>query len=67
VAQATSAAGGGTLVPQPCQPVLEPWSPGSPDITIGGVAALDASSQSACARAGVVTVSDPGQAAVATG
>jgi hypothetical protein len=66
VAQATSAAGG-TLTPQPCQPVLEPWSPGSPDVTIGDVAALDASSQSACAWAGVVTVSDPGQAAAATG
>jgi len=60
VAAATSAAG--TFTPQPCQPVLSPWTPGSPRVTIGGVAVLDESSQCTCTWGGVVTVSSPGQA-----
>jgi hypothetical protein len=63
VASATAAASG-TLTPQPCQPVLSPWSPGSPEVTIGGVSALDDSSQCNCTWGGVVTVSDAGQASV---
>ena len=62
VASATSSAGG-TLNPQPCQPVLSPWSPGSAQVTIGEVSALDDSSQCNFTWAGVVTVSDAGQAA----
>jgi hypothetical protein len=62
VATATSAAAG-TLTPQPCQPVLQPWSPGSKQVTIGKVAALDDSSQCKCAWQGVVTVSAAGQTA----
>jgi Domain of unknown function (DUF4280) len=62
VASATTAAG--TLTPQPCQPVLSPWSPGSGQVTIGGVGALDDSSQCNCTWGGVVTVSDAGQASV---
>ncbi|SRR5271170_7623455 len=61
VAAATSAAG--ILTPQPCQPVLAPWSPGSVRVTIGEVGALDDSSQCTCAWGGVVTVSDAGQTA----
>jgi hypothetical protein len=63
VASATAAALG-TLTPQPCQPVLSPWSPGSAQVTIGGVSALDDSSQCNCTWGGVVTVSDAGQTAV---
>jgi len=60
VASATSAAAG-TLTPQPCQPVLSPWSAGSAHVTIDEVAALDDSSQCNCTWSGVVTVSSPGQ------
>ena len=63
VAAATSAASG-TLTPQPCVPVLSPWTPGSAGATIGGVAALDDSSQCSCSWGGVVTVGAPGQASV---
>jgi hypothetical protein len=63
VASATAAAGG-TLSPQPCQPVLSPWSPGSAQVTIGEVSALDDSSQCNCTWGGVVTMSDAGQTAV---
>jgi len=62
VAAATSAAG--TLTPQPCVPVLSPWTPGSSKVTIGGVPALDNSSQCNCSWGGVVTVSSAGQTAV---
>jgi hypothetical protein len=50
--------------PQPCVPVLSPWTPGSTRVTIGGVPALDDSSQCSCAWGGVITVSAPGQSAV---
>ena len=62
VAAATAAAAG-TLTPQPCQPVLTPWTPGSAKVSIGGVPALDDASQCACAWAGTVSVTDPGQTA----
>jgi hypothetical protein len=63
VASATSAASG-VLTPQPCVPVLAPWTPGSQDVTIGEVAALDDASQCQCTWGGTVTVSSAGQAAV---
>jgi hypothetical protein len=63
VAAATSAAFG-ALTPQPCLPVLSPWTPGSSRVTIGGAPALDDSSQCSCSWGGVVTVSSPGQASV---
>jgi hypothetical protein len=63
IAAATSAAFG-TLTPQPCVPVLSPWTPGSSEVTIGGVAALDDSSQCNCSWGGVITVSSPGQTSV---
>jgi hypothetical protein len=62
VASATSAASG-TLTPQPCQPVLSPWSPGSARVTIAQVSALDESCQCTCTWGGVVTVSAAGQTA----
>jgi hypothetical protein len=63
VASATAAAAG-VLTPQPCQPVLSPWSPGSAQVTIEEVAALDESSQCNCTWGGVVTVSAAGQTSV---
>jgi hypothetical protein len=63
VAAATSAASN-VLTPQPCMPVLSPWTPGSAEVTIGGVPALDDSSQCSCSWGGAVTVSSPGQASV---
>ncbi len=63
VAAATSAAMG-VLTPQPCMPVLTPWTPGSLKVKIGGVPALDNASQCQCAWGGVVTVTSPGQTSV---
>jgi hypothetical protein len=61
VAAATAAAEG-VLTPQPCLPVLTLWTPGSAEVSIGGVAALDDSSQCSCSWAGMISVSAPGQA-----
>ena len=60
VAAATAAANG-VLTPQPCMPVLAPWTPGSAEVTIGNVAALDDASQCSCSWQGVITVTDAGQ------
>jgi hypothetical protein len=61
VAAATAAAEG-TLTPQPCQPVLTPWTPGAAQVSVGSVPALDDASQCSCAWAGMITVTDAGQA-----
>lgn len=66
VAAATSG-NGGVLTPQPCVPVLSPWTPGSASVTVGQVPALDDSSQCSCSWGGVVTVNSPGQTAVTLG
>ena len=63
VASATSTAGG-VLTPQPCLPVLAPWTPGSTRVTINEVAALDDASQCTCTWGGVVTVTSAGQTSV---
>ena len=60
VAAATAAASG-TLTPQPCQPVLSPWTPGSARVTVAQVPALDDPSQCTCGWGGVITVSSAGQ------
>lgn len=62
VASATSASG--VLTPQPCVPVLSPWTPGAARVTIGAVPALDDSSQCMCTWSGTITVSSAGQTAV---
>ena len=49
--QVAAASSAGPVVPQPCVPVLQPWSPGSSAVTIGGVKALDSSSQCSCSWA----------------
>lgn len=61
---ANPAVAGAMGAPQPCVPVLTPWTPGSASVTIGGVAALDDSSQCSCAWGGAVTVSSAGQTSV---
>jgi hypothetical protein len=58
---ATASAAAETLVPQPCLPVLTPWTPGALQVTVGDVPALDDASQCSCAWAGMITVTDPGQ------
>ena len=63
VASATAAASG-TLTPQPCVPVLQPWTPGASQVTVDSTPALDSSSQCSCAWGGVVTVASPGQTSV---
>jgi hypothetical protein len=50
--------------PQPCLPVLSPWTPGSSGVTIGGAPALDDSSQCNCAWGGAITISSSGQTSV---
>lgn len=63
VASATAAAEG-VLTPQPCVPVLSPWTPGASRVTIGGTPALDDASQCMCSWAGTVTVTSAGQTSV---
>lgn len=61
VAAATAAALG-VLTPMPCIPaVVAPWSPGSPQVFVGGKAALSASSKCMCMWGGVIEISMPGQ------
>jgi hypothetical protein len=63
--QVAAASSAGPLVPQPCLPVIAaPWSPGASSVTLGGVAALDDSSQCACTWGGTITVSSAGQASI---
>lgn len=59
VAAATSASG--VLTPQPCQPVLSPWSPGSSSVMVNGAPALDDSSTCSCVWGGVISVGSAGQ------
>jgi hypothetical protein len=61
VAAATSAALG-VLTPVPCVPAtVSPWIPGSPTVMIGGMPALNKTSQCMCLWAGVISIRMPGQ------
>jgi hypothetical protein len=61
VAAATAAALG-VFTPMPCIPVTPaPWLPGAPTVTVGGMPALDNSSQLMCQWGGVIQVLVPGQ------
>ena len=65
VNSATAAAGGTTVVPQPCMPVLTgDWTTGSARGKVGPAAALTSSSQCSCSWGGDITVTDPGQTRV---
>jgi hypothetical protein len=62
VAAATSAALG-VLTPMPCIPLTTaPWVVGAPTVTIGKQPALDNISTCMCTWAGVISISNPGQA-----
>ncbi|PLZ00090.1 DUF4280 domain-containing protein [Burkholderia sp. WAC0059] len=64
VAAATSAALG-VLTPMPCMPATTaPWTPGVPDVLIGGQPALDDASKLACAWGGQIAIVAPGQFAM---
>jgi len=64
VAAATAAALG-VLTPQPCIPATtSPWTPGAPTVTIANLIALDNISTCSCMWAGVITITDAGQATV---
>ena len=63
-ATATTAAQG-VLTPMPCIPVTSaPWVPGSPTVMIGGLPALNDSSQLMCSWAGVISINFAGQVTV---
>lgn len=64
VAAATAAALG-VLTPMPCIPVIPaPWAPGSPQVMIGGMPALNDMSKCMCAWAGVIQITFPGQVTI---
>lgn len=59
VASATTAAMG-VLTPQPCTPVLTPWTPGVPLVTAGGTPVVNATCTTTCVFGGAITVLNPG-------
>ncbi len=60
---AATIANGGVLDPQDCTPVLPaPWAPGAPTVLIGGAPALNNNSTLACAYAGTISITNPGEA-----
>lgn len=62
VASATTAALG-VLTPMPCTPVtVAPWAPGSPTVMIANMPALNNTCTLNCMWAGVITISQAGQA-----
>ena len=68
VVAAATAAAQGTLTPMPCVPAtVAAWTPGSALVQWAGAPALNNSSTLNCMWAGVITITDPGQAAVQVG
>jgi hypothetical protein len=62
---AATAAKLGVFSPMPCVPaVVLPWVPGSPKVLIGGLPALNNSSQCVCLWAGIITITFAGQTTV---
>ena len=65
VATATSAAMG-TLTPQPCVPAItSAWAPGSAKMKVNGVPALTDSCRCMCMWGGSITITNPGNTAIA--
>ena len=61
VASATTAAAG-VLTPVPCIPVTPaPWVPGSPNVLLGGILALDNTSTLMCTWGGAISIQFAGQ------
>ena len=68
VVAAATAAALGTLTPMPCVPAtVAAWTPGSALVQLAGSPALNNSSTLNCMWAGVISITDPGQAAVQVG
>ena len=64
VSSATSAAMG-VLTPMPCVPVISsPWSPGSSQVKVGGIAALTDNSKCMCSYGGNISITSPGNTMV---
>lgn len=62
---AATAAKLGVFTPMPCIPaVVLPWVPGSPKVLIGGIPALNDSSQCVCLWAGIIQITFSGQTTV---
>jgi hypothetical protein len=62
---AATAAKLGVFTPMPCIPATtQPWTPGSPLVTINLQPALNVTSTLLCQWGGVITVSVPGQVTV---
>lgn len=59
VASATAAAQG-VLTPQPCTPVLTPWTPGVTMALAGGTPLANAACTTTCAFGGAVSMMNPG-------
>lgn len=58
---AATAAALGVLTPMPCVPVLPgPWTPGNPQVLVGGKPALTSDSVLMCAYGGVIKINFPG-------
>ena len=56
-----TAAALGVLTPAPCVPATsDPWTPGSPTVTIGGMPALNSTSKCLCTWAGVIQITVAG-------
>lgn len=61
VASATAAASG-VLTPMPCTPnTPAPWAPGSPQVLLGNMPALNRNSKLMCAFGGVIQIVQEGQ------
>lgn len=62
---AATAAALGVLTPMPCVPVIPaPWIPGAPTVLIANMPALDSTCKLMCAWAGVIQITNAGQATV---
>ena len=67
LASATAAAQG-VLTPQPCIPMTQsPWTPGSPQVTVGGNPALTDSSMCMCMWGGQISITTAGQQTTSVG
>lgn len=65
VSAATSAAMG-TLTPQPCVPAITgAWAPGSAEMKVNGSPVLTNSCKCSCMWSGIISVQNPGNAAIA--
>ncbi len=62
---AATAAALGVFTPAPCVPVIPaPWMPGAPTVLIANMPALDNTCKLMCAWAGVIQITNAGQATV---